>query len=62
MISFIASLPVWVYVVGIWGFLTFIMYAGYLLGLEVGMDKGHRAGFDLGKLMGSRELTNGGKK
>jgi len=34
------------------------MIAGYLLGKEVGLDEGHRAGFDLGKAMGKREAAS----
>lgn len=41
-------------------FLSFIMYAGYVWGLEVGLNKGHRIGFDLGKSVGRREFTDRG--
>ena len=34
------------------------MIAGYLLGREIGLDQGHRAGFDLGKAVGKREAVN----
>ena len=35
-----------------------IMYAGYLLGKEAGLDKGFQAGFDLGKGVGRREVAS----
>ena len=35
-----------------------IMYAGYLMGKEAGLDKGFQAGFDLGKGVGRREVAN----
>jgi hypothetical protein len=34
------------------------MIAGYLLGHEIGLDEGHRAGFDLGKAVGKREAAS----
>lgn len=34
-----------------------LMYAGYLMGLEVGIDRGHRVGFDLGKMVGRRQIS-----
>ena len=34
------------------------MIAGFLLGKEIGLDQGHRAGFDLGKAVGKRETTS----
>lgn len=57
MIGFIASLDDWAIVSIVWAFLGGIMYSGYLVGLEAGMDKGHRTGFDLGKSVGRREMT-----
>ena len=35
-----------------------MMYAGYLMGREAGLDKGFQAGFDLGKGVGRRDVTN----
>jgi hypothetical protein len=32
--------------------------AGYMIGVEVGLDRGHRIGFDLGKRQISREVTS----
>ena len=57
MSAFISSLPDWAMVAIVWGFLGGIMYSGYLVGLEAGMDRGHRTGFDLGKSVGRREMT-----
>ena len=37
---------------------SIIMYAGYLMGKEAGLDKGFQAGFDLGKGVGRREVAN----
>jgi len=37
---------------------SIIMYAGYLMGREAGLDKGFQAGFDLGKGVGRREVAN----
>ena len=34
-----------------------LMWAGYLMGLEVGIDRGHRVGFDLGKMVGRRQIN-----
>jgi hypothetical protein len=34
------------------------MIAGYLLGHEIGLYEGHRAGFDLGKAVGKREAAS----
>jgi hypothetical protein len=58
MIAFIASLPEWFIVLFIWLFLGFIMYSGYLLGMEAGLDRGHRSGFDLGRGVGRREASD----
>lgn len=57
MIGFLASLEDWAIVSVVWAFLGGIMYSGYKWGVEVGMDKGHRTGFDLGKSVGRREMT-----
>ncbi len=35
-----------------------LMYAGYLMGLEVGTDRGHKIGFDLGKMVGRKQLAS----
>jgi TM2 domain-containing membrane protein YozV len=37
---------------------SIIMYAGYLMGREAGLDKGFQAGFDLGKGVGRREVAS----
>ena len=58
MSAFIGGLPEWVICLFVWGFLSFIMYSGFVMGKEVGLDKGFRAGFDLGKGVGRREVTN----
>jgi hypothetical protein len=55
MSAFISSLPDWAMVAIVWGFLGGIMYSGYLVGLEAGMDRGHRTGFDLGKAVGRKQ-------
>ena len=35
-----------------------IMYAGYLMGRQAGLDKGFQAGFDLGKGVGRRDVAS----
>lgn len=37
---------------------SIIMYSGYLLGKEAGLDQGFQAGFDLGKGVGRRDVAN----
>jgi hypothetical protein len=39
-------------------FLSCIMWAGYTWGHEVGLNKGHRSGFDLGRSVGRRDVNN----
>ena len=33
-----------------------LMWAGYMMGKEVGLDQGFQTGFDLGKGVGRREV------
>lgn len=35
-----------------------LIYAGYLMGLQVGIDRGHKIGFDLGKMVGRRQMAS----
>lgn len=37
---------------------SLIMYAGYLMGHQSGMDEGHRIGFDLGKAVGRAQMAS----
>ena len=37
---------------------SIIMYAGYLMGREAGLNKGFQAGFDLGKGVGRRDVAS----
>ena len=37
---------------------SFIMWAGYTWGHEIGLNKGHRSGFDLGRSVGRRDMSD----
>ena len=50
MLNFIVGLPTVVWVLVFFVILLSLAVAGYMIGVEVGLDRGHRVGFDLGKL------------
>ena len=53
-----SAFPDWAIFTIITSMCSIIMYAGYLMGKGVGLDKGFQAGFDLGKGVGRREVAN----
>ena len=53
-----SAFPDWAIFTIITSISSVIMYAGYLMGKEAGLNKGFQAGFDLGKGVGRREVAN----
>jgi hypothetical protein len=58
MLNFIVNLPTAVWVLAFLVILLSLAVLGYMIGVEVGLDRGHRVGFDLGKRQVSREVTS----
>lgn len=58
MLNFIVNLPTAVWVLAFLVILLSLAVLGYMIGVEVGLDRGHRVGFDLGKRQVSREMTS----
>ena len=58
MLNFIVNLPTPVWVLAFLVILLSLAVLGYMIGVEVGLDRGHRIGFDLGKRQVSREITS----
>jgi hypothetical protein len=58
MLNFIVGLPTVVWVLVFFVILLSLAVAGYMIGVEVGLDRGHRIGFDLGRRQISREVTS----
>jgi hypothetical protein len=58
MLNFIVNLPTPVWVLAFLVILLSLAVLGYMIGVEVGLDRGHRIGFDLGKRQVSRQVTN----
>ena len=58
MLNFIVGLPTVVWVLVFFAIFLLMSVAGYMIGVEVGLDRGHRIGFDLGKRQISREVTS----
>ena len=58
MLNFIVNLPTAVWVLAFLVILLSLAVLGYMIGIEVGLDRGHRVGFDLGKRQVSREMTS----
>ena len=54
MINFLANLPTFAYFIVILGIL-FAPWAAYLLGSEVGEERGFKLGYARGKLVGTQE-------
>lgn len=54
MINFLANLPTFVYFIVIL-LILFAPFATYLLGAEVGQERGFRLGYARGKLVGTQE-------
>ena len=57
MTAFIANLPIWVYILVIFSFLYSVAGLGYLIGIEVGAERGFRLGYARGKLVGTQEAN-----
>jgi hypothetical protein len=57
MTAFIAELPLWVYILVIFSFLYIVAALGYLIGVEVGQERGFRLGYARGKLVGTQEAN-----
>lgn len=57
MTAFIANLPLWVYILVIFSFLYSVAALGYLIGVEVGAERGFRLGYARGKLVGTQEAN-----
>ena len=53
-----SAFPDWAIFTIITTMCSVIMYAGYLMGKEAGLDNGFQAGFDLGKGVGRREAAS----
>jgi len=53
-----STLPDWAIFTIVTTICSIIMWAGYTWGHEVGMTKGHRTGFDLGRSVGRRDMSN----
>jgi hypothetical protein len=58
MLNFIVGLPTVVWVLVFFVILLLLAVAGYMIGVEVGIDRGYRIGFDLGKRTVSTEVTS----
>ena len=58
MTAFIANLPIWVYILVIFSFLYSVAGLGYLIGIEVGAERGFRLGYARGKLVGTQETNH----
>ena len=58
MLDFIVGLPTVIWVLAFFVILLSLAVAGYMIGIEVGLDRGYRIGFDLGKRQVSRKITN----
>ena len=58
MLDFIVGLPTVIWVLAFFVILLSLAVAGYMIGIEVGLDRGYRIGFDLGKRQVSRKVTN----
>jgi len=57
MLNFIVGLPTAAWVLVFFVILLLLALVGYMIGVEVGLDRGHRIGFDLGKRQVSRDIT-----
>jgi hypothetical protein len=58
MLNFIVGLPTVIWVLAFFVILLCLAVAGYMIGVEVGLDRGHRIGFDLGKRQVSVQLAS----
>ena len=58
MLDFIVGLPTVIWVLAFFVILLSLAVTGYMIGIEVGLDRGYRIGFDLGKRQVSRKVTN----